>query len=423
MGHTSASVKGFHSDKGTGAVFEDIYVVEGKRTPFGKMSGSLSSMSPTDLGIISSKAALEAAGIPGKDISQTIVANIGQASADSFFLPRHIGLYAGAPIDSSALLVQRICGSGMEVVGQAAEQIAMGKGNVVLCCGVDTMSRFPLASYGMRQGFQLGKPDFIDLLWEALNDTAAVPMGETADILAKKYGLTRQEVDNFAFNSQNRYISALEAKFFDGEITPVLRAATFTRDGLKPRKYSIRIKEDVTRDEHPRKTTLEQLASLQPVFTKDGITTAGTASGIVDGAASVVIASGEYVRAHGLKPIGKVLGISSVGVDPSIMGIGPAPAIRSILSALKMNIKDIDLFEINEAFGPQCLSVAKDLELDLSKLNIHGGAIAIGHPLAATGCRLTATVLKSLRLKNKSLGIASACIGGGQGIALVVQAV
>ena len=162
---------------------------------------------------------------------------------------------------------------------------------------------------------------------------------------------------------------------------------------------------------------------MQPVFTKDGITTAGTASGIVDGAASVIIASGEYVRAHGLKPIGKVLGISSVGVDPSIMGIGPAPAIRSILSALKMNIKDIDLFEINEAFGPQCLSVAKDLELDLSKLNVHGGAIAIGHPLAATGCRLTATVLKSLRLKNKSLGIASACIGGGQGIALVVQAV
>jgi acetyl-CoA C-acetyltransferase len=416
-------VKGSYSKKdGASAVFEDIYLVNGMRTPFGKLSGSLSSVSPTDLGIMASRAALGAAGVPGGEIDQTIVANIGQASADSFFLPRHIALYSGAPLESPALMVQRICGSGIEVLGQAAEQIAMGKANVILGCGTDAMSRFPLASYGMRQGFALGKPDFVDLLWEALNDTSAVPMGQTADILAKQYKLTRAEVDEFAHSSQGKYFKALEAGVFNEEITPVSRSGIFEISGLKPRKYSIRGKEDLHNDEHPRKTTLEQLGTLPFVFSKEGPTSAGSASGIVDGASAAVVASGDYVRAHGLKPLGKILGITSVGVDPSIMGIGPAPAIRSVLKQLGMGMGNIDLFEINEAFGAQCLSVARELELNLDKLNVNGGAIAIGHPLAASGCRLTTTLLKTLRRKQKRLGIASACIGGGQGIALVVEA-
>ncbi|MDH3454530.1 MAG: acetyl-CoA C-acyltransferase, partial [Desulfuromonadales bacterium] len=211
-----ASVKGFQDKQvGSGALFEDVYLLEGKRTPFGKYTGSLSTVSPTDLGILASRAAIEASGVPAGDIDQTIVANIGQASADCFFLPRHIALYSGAPLASTALLTQRICGSGMELLGQAAEQIALGKANLVLGCGTDTMSRFPLASYSARQGFQLGRPEFVDLLWEALNDTAAVPMGCTADNLAKQYSLSRQDVDAFAMRSQQRYANSYAAGFFE----------------------------------------------------------------------------------------------------------------------------------------------------------------------------------------------------------------
>ncbi|OFZ13609.1 MAG: acetyl-CoA acetyltransferase [Bdellovibrionales bacterium RBG_16_40_8] len=423
-----AAVTGFYSNSGgCGAIFEDIYVVAGKRTPFGKMTGSLSTVSPTDLGIMSSRAALEAAQVNPRDIDQLIAANIGQASADSFFLPRHIALYSGLRLEAPAVMAQRICGSGIEIIGQAAEQIGLKKAASVLAVGTETMSRFPLASYSARQGFALGRPEFVDLLWEALGDTAAVPMGQTADILAKKYGVTREEVDRFAETSQNKYFAAESAGFYKGEIIPVAKSGAFEVANLKPRKYKLKdISKDsqgVEKDEHPRMTSLEKLKSLSPVFTTEGPTTAGNASGIVDGACSVVVASGDYVRSHGLKVLGKIRGFVSVGVEPQIMGIGPAPAIRSLLGSLDMQLNDIDLFEINEAFGAQCYSVAKDLELDLNKLNIHGGAIAIGHPLAATGTRLVTTLLRSLHLKKKSIGVASACIGGGQGIAMVVEAV
>lgn len=419
-----ATVRGFQSKKdGVGAVFEDVYLVEGKRTPFGKLSGALSTVSPTDLGILASRAALRAAGVEGGEVDQTIVANIGQASADTFFLPRHIGLYAGAPQASPALLVQRICGSGIEVVAQAAEQIALGKGRVVLGCGTEAMSRFPLASYGMRNGFTLGKPDFVDLLWEALDDTAAVPMGATADNLAREYKLTRDEVDRFAERSQARCFAAQESGYFTGELCPVDKGGTLEGPGLRPRKYRLKGGEALGADEHPRRTSLEKLAALPFVFSKDGPTTAGSASGIVDGACAVVIASGDYVRAHGLKPLGKVRGVTSVGVEPSLMGIGPAPAIRALLPQLGLTLGNIDVFEINEAFGAQCLAVAKALELDQDKLNPHGGAIAIGHPLAASGARLALTCLRGLKQRKGQLGVVSACIGGGQGIAMVLEAV
>ena len=418
-----ASVQGFHDKQlGGGALFEDIYLLEGKRTPFGKYTGSLSTVSPTDLGILASRAVIEASGVPAGDIDQTIVANIGQASADCFFLPRHIALYSGAPLASTALLTQRICGSGMELLGQAAEQIALGKANLVLGCGTDTMSRFPLASFSARQGFQLGRPEFVDLLWEALNDTAAVPMGNTADNLAKQYKLSREEVDAFAMRSQLRYANAREAGFFEQEIVPVAAQGVLEMADYKPRKYRLNSREAVAADEHPRQATMEQMAKLPYVFSKEGPTTAGSASGIVDGAAAMMVASGDYVRANGLKPLGKLRGFASAGVQPDIMGIGPVPSIRLLLDRMGLSNSDIDRFEINEAFSAQCLAVARELDLDQDKLNINGGAIAIGHPLGATGVRLALTCLKTLQRDNKQLGIASACIGGGQGIAMVVEA-
>lgn len=418
-----ASVQGFlDQNVGSGALFEDIYLLEGKRTPFGKYTGSLSTVSPTDLGILASRAAVAAAGVPAGDIDQTIVANIGQASADSFFLPRHIALYAGAPLQSTALLTQRICGSGVELLGQAAEQIALGKANLVLGCGTDTMSRFPLASYSARQGFPLGRPEFVDLLWEALNDTAAVPMGCTADNLAKEYALSREEVDAFAMRSQQRYVDAQAAGFFGQEIAPVSAKGVLEMEGFKPRKYRCNSRNEIAADEHPRQTSMEELGKLPFVFSKEGPTTAGSASGIVDGAAALLVASGDYVRANGLQPLGKIRGFAASGVQPEIMGIGPVPSIRLLLGRMGLTLNDIDRFEINEAFSAQCLAVARALELDQAKLNINGGAIAIGHPLGATGVRLALTCLKTLKRDNQQLGVASACIGGGQGIAMVLEA-
>jgi acetyl-CoA C-acetyltransferase len=418
-----ARVQGFEDKKvGCGALFQDIFLLEGKRTPFGRYVGSLSTVSPTDLGILASRAAIEASGVPAGDIDQTIVANIGQASADSFFLPRHISLYSGAPLESTALLTQRICGSGVELLGQAAEQIALGKAHLVLGCGTDAMSRFPLASYSARQGFPLGRPEFIDLLWEALNDTAAVPMGRTADNLAREFSLTREEVDAFALRSQERCAAAQSAGFFEHEIIPVAAKGVLEMEGLTPRQYRCSNRSGISADEHPRKTSMDELARLPFVFSKNGPTTAGSASGIVDGAAALLVASGDYVRANGLKPLGKIRGFAATGVLPEIMGIGPVPAIRLLLAHMSLTTADIDRFEINEAFSAQCLAVARALELDQDKLNVNGGAIAIGHPLGATGVRLVLTCLQTLKRDNKQLGIASACIGGGQGIAMVVEA-
>jgi len=416
----TASAKGFHAKNGVGAVFEGVCVLGGKRTPFGKFMGSLSTVSPTDLGIIASRAVLKDTGVPAADVDQVIAANIGQASADAFFLPRHIGLYSGAPLETPAVLVQRICGSGIEVIGQAAEQIALGKARLALGCGTDTMSRFPLASFGARQGFPLGKPEFLDMLWEALDDTAAVTMGATADNVARKYSLTRDEVDAFAMRSQERYAAAQKRGFFNGEITGVARGI-IEQAGFKPRKLRLNGTNDLGQDEHPRQTSMEKLAALPFVFSKDGPSTAGNSSGIVDGACAVLVSSEDYARARGLQPIGKIRAVASVGVAPEIMGIGPVPAIEAVLKALNLTKNDIDCFEINEAFGAQCLGVARALGLDENRLNINGGAVAIGHPLGATGLRLVTTVLRALEETGGKLGVASACIGGGQGIAMVVE--
>jgi acetyl-CoA C-acetyltransferase len=419
---TRPTVKGFSKPgEANGAVFEGVSIVAGKRTPFGKYTGALSTVSPTDLAVLASRATLAAAGVPGAEIDQTIFANIGQASADAFFAPRHVALYSGARVGTTALLVQRICGSGLEVIGEAATQIALARAQVVLSAGAETMSRFPLVSFTARQGFPLGKPQFSDMLWEALDDTAAVPMGATADNLAKKFQLRRDEVDAFAKQSQDRYAQAAAAGFFTDELVPV-EAAELAATGLKPRKVKLNGVARLDADEHPRATTLDKLAKLPFIFSKEGPTTAGSASGIVDGAAAVLVASDEYAKAHGLKTLGKVRAVATVGVDPEIMGIGPVPAIKAALEASGLAVSDVDVFEVNEAFGAQCLAVAKALELDQAKLNPNGGAIAIGHPLAASGVRLALTCLRELRRRGGRIGVASACIGGGQGIALVLEA-
>ena len=415
------NVRGFHGSQGVGALFDDIYLLAGRRTPFGKYCGALSTLSPTDLGIHAARAAIAAAGVEAGAIDQTVVANIGQASADAFFLPRHIGLYAGASEASPALLLQRICGSGLELLGHAGEQLALGKAALALAVGTETMSRFPLASYGARQGFPLGRPEFIDLLWQALDDTAAVPMGRTADVLAARMGLTRAEVDAFALASQQRCAAARARDWFAAELAPVPAQGTFTGAGLKPRAFRCKDKAGLAADEHPRATTAEALAALPSVFSADGPTTAGSASGIVDGAAALLLAAAAFVRAHGLHPLGRLRGHVAVGVEPGCMGIGPVPAIRTLLAQAGLQQRDIAGYEINEAFAAQCLGVCRALELDPARVNVNGGAIAIGHPLAATGVRLASTLLRTLHDRDGELGIAAACVGGGQGVAVLVQ--
>lgn len=414
-------MKGYHWNEGIGASYDNIVILGGKRTPFGAFCKSLARINPTDLGILAAKAAIADSGVNPTEIDQVVFANVAQSSVDAFYVPRHVGLYCGVPHERPALLVQRICGSGFESIIHAAEQISMGKADVVLAGGTENMSLNPVVSYGARLGHDLGKPGFVDTLWESLMDPAAgCSMGQTAENLAKKYGITREEVDAFALTSQERCAAAQERGFFDGEIAPV-SSCVLEAAGVSPRKVRLPRKvEQVAADEHPRQTTLERLAKLYPVFDKQGVQTAGNSSGIVDGACAVVVASEEAAKRLGATPIGRLLASSSTGVPPEIMGIGPAPAIRKIYEISGIAQDEVDCFEVNEAFGAQCLAVQKELGLDQAKLNVNGGAIAIGHPLGATGTRLSLTVLRQLKDTGAKLGVASACIGGGQGTALLL---
>lgn len=412
---------GFHWPDGIGATYDDIVILGGKRTPFGGFCKSLARVTPTDLGILAGRAAIEEAGIQPGDLDQVIFANVAQSSADAYYLPRHIALYCGVPTERPALLVQRICGSGLEAIIHAAEQISLGKAEVVLAGGAENMTLNPLSSFGARLGHGLGDTGFVDTLWESLLDPATgCTMGQTAENLATKYGLTREEVDEFAQASQERCFAATERGFFVGEIVPV-SSCVLEAEGLKPRKVRLpRGVEELAADEHPRRTKPEKLAKLPPVFGKEGVQTAGNSSGIVDGGAAVVVASAAAAKRLNAQPMGRLLASASAGVPPEIMGIGPAPVIRKLYEISGNAQDDIDCYEINEAFGAQCLAVLRELELDHAKLNVNGGAIAIGHPLAATGTRLTLTLLRQLTEAQQSLGIASACIGGGQGTALLV---
>jgi acetyl-CoA C-acetyltransferase len=341
---------------------------------------------------------------------------------DQFVLPRHIGLYAGVPQEVPAIMVQRICGTGFELFRQAGEQIQSGAADVALVVGTESMTRNPIAAFDHRTGFKLGAPvGFKDFMWEALKDPApGINMIQTAENLAKKYGITREEVDAFASSSFAKAVAAQAAGFHAGEIVPVI-TEKFELAGYAPRGIRLQGKvTEVALDSHARISPVEVLAKLRPVY-EGGVQTGGNSAALVDAAAASIVASGAYVKAHGKKPLARVVAAAAVGVPPEIMGIGPAPAIRLLLERTGLRQEDIGCFEINEAQGAQTLAVAKELGLDISKLNVNGGAIALGHPLAATGVRLTLTLARQMQISGVRYGISSACVGGGQGIALLLE--
>ncbi len=416
-------MKAYHNkEKGIGIIYDDMYLINGARTPFGKLSGTLANVSPTDLGIFACKGALNKSKVNAEEIDQTIIANIGQSSTDAYFLPRHISLYSGVREEVPVLMVQRICGSGFETIIAGVEQIHLGKADIVLCGGTENMSLSPTVSYGNRMGYQLGRPNFVDMLWESLNDTAAgFPMGFTAENVAKKHKITREETDTFGKLSSDRTLSAIEKGFFEDEIIP-LNSTVFEAEGLKPRK--VRLPKNVTDfkiDENVRSTTMEALAKLPPVFDKAGVQTAGNSSGIVDGAASVVISNKEYISANNLKPLTKVVASTACGIDPKFMGLGPVKAINLLLEITGLKLDEIGLIEINEAFAAQFIGCERELGFDRNIANVNGGAIAIGHPLGATGVRLSLTLSREMNNRKTKYGIASACIGGGQGNAILFE--
>ncbi|MBK7888729.1 MAG: thiolase family protein [Bacteroidetes bacterium] len=416
-------MKGYHhTEKGIGIVFDDIFIAGGVRTPFGKYCGTLAQISPTDLGIYAARGVFENNDISAAEIDQVITANIGQSSADAYFLPRHISLYSGIPISVPSLMVQRICGSGFESIITGAEQITLGKAKKVLCVGSENMSLSPTVCFGNRMGYPLGRPLFKDMLWEALDDTAAgYPMGFTAENIAKEFNISREECDEFAALSFARALKAKEENIFREEIVPML-STKFEIDGLKPRKVQLpKGNESFCNDEHIRETTYESLSKLPTVFDKVGVLTAGNCSGIVDGAAAMLIVDRETALTKNIQLNIKLVAASSCGIDPKRMGLGPVPAIRLLLELSGLLLEDIGLFEINEAFSAQVIGCEKELGIDRNKLNVNGGAIAIGHPLAASGLRLTLTLYKELIRRNKKYGIAAACIGGGQGTAVLIE--
>lgn len=402
------------------SAYDDIWLVAGQRTPFADYNGVLRDVSPTDLGIFAARALFEKSGIPATEVGAIVAGNMAQASFDAYFLPRHVGLYSGVDPNVPAVLVQRLCGTGFETILSAADQITLGKAQVVLCVGAESMSRNPVAAYTHRAGFRMGQVDFRDFLWEATKDTApAASMGDTAENLARRYGIGREEVDRFAEQSFARALAGWESGYFDGEVCPVTNA-TWTLDGYQPRSLKLADRAVCCeRDGHVRPTPFETLQKLKPAF--GGVQTGGNSSAIVDGAAAVIVARGDWVRAHGLTPLARIVAGAVVAVPPEIMGIGPAPAIRAAARTAGLGVGDFGRIEINEAFGAQYLACERELGLDRDKVNVHGGAIAIGHPLGTSGVRLTTTVARELKEAGLQHGVSSACCGGGQGVAIVLE--
>jgi acetyl-CoA acetyltransferase family protein len=393
---------------------QDIVFLSGVRTGFGTFGGTLKDFSATQLGVFASRAALQRSGVEPNHIDHVVFGNVLQTSADAIYLARHIGLGAGLPIEAPAVTVNRLCGSGFEAIAQAAQQIILGESQAVLAGGTESMSQAPHVVRGARWGLRLGPAAPLeDSLWEALRDpSCGLSMAETAENLASRYRISRQAVDCYAVRSQACAAAAWKAGAFGEEVVPVPIQSRKTKET-----------EQWIGDEHLRPTTsLEGLAKLPPYFKKDGVVTAGNASGICDGGAALVLASGQFALERGLKPLGRLVSWASAGVDPSIMGIGPVPASRKALARARLELKDMDLVEVNEAFAAQYLAVEQELGLDRERTNVDGGAIAIGHPLGASGARITAHLLHALRRRNGRYGLGSACIGGGQGAAVVIEA-
>ncbi|HSF42473.1 MAG TPA: thiolase family protein [Thermoanaerobaculia bacterium] len=389
----------------------DLVLVDGVRTPMIDYNGDFADISAIDLGAHATRALLERTGVAPSEIDHTIVGNALQTSPDAIYGARHVALKAGVPKEVPALTVNRLCGSGVQSVISGAQLILTGDATTCLVGGMENMSQAPHVIWGARRGFKLGQGQLQDLLMVALMDSyCGFYMAQTSNNLARDYGITREEQDKFAILSQQRAGEAWKACRLSQEVVPIE-----VGKGKRAKK--------VERDDHLRpETTMEDLQGLPTAFDKDGFVTAGNASGIVDGAAMMLLSTAERAKERGWKPLGRIVSWAVVGVDPSRMGIGPAPAIRKALDKAGMTLGDVDLFEINEAFAGQILAVVKDLDLDIDKLNVNGGAIALGHPLGASGTRLLITLLKELNRRGGGVGIASACIGGGQGIAMVVEA-
>ena len=391
---------------------KEVFILGGKRTAMGEYVGVLKDVSAIDLGAVAARGALEVTHVKPDEIDHTVIGNALQTSGDAIYGARHVALKAGVPFDRPALTVNRLCGSGIQSIVSGAQMIQLAEAQTCLVGGMESMSQAPHVIRGARSGFALGQGKLEDSLMVALLDTYCnTPMAGTAENLARKFEVSREEQDKYALRSQQEAKRALDAGYLAEEIVPV---------EIKTRKGTVQ----VDRDDHPRpETTLEVLANLKPAFAKDGFVTAGNASGIVDGAAALVIAGEEFVKQRDLKPIGRIVSWAYAGVEPEIMGIGPVPATRAALQKAGLSLNDMDLVEVNEAFAAQYLAVEKELGLDRNRTNVNGGAIALGHPLGATGTRLVLTLLNELQRRNGRYGLATACIGGGQGIAMIVERV
>jgi acetyl-CoA acyltransferase 2 len=388
----------------------NVFILGGKRTAMGEYVGALKDISAIDLGVTAAKAALETTGVAAEDIDHTVIGNALQTSGDAIYGARHVALKAGVPFDRPALTVNRLCGSGIQSIVSGAHMIQLGEARTALVGGMESMSQAPHVIRGARSGFALGEGKLEDSLMVALLDTYCnTPMAGTAENLARKFSISREEQDAYALRSQQEAKRASDAGYFADEIVPV---------EVKSRRSSFVF----DHDDHMRpETTMEVLAKLRPAFAKDGFVTAGNASGIVDGAAALVICGEDYLKRADKKPMGRIVSWAYAGVEPEIMGIGPVPATRQALQKAGLDLADIDLIEVNEAFAGQYLAVEKELGLDRSRTNVNGGAIALGHPLGATGTRLVLTLLHELQRRSGRYGLATACIGGGQGIAMILE--
>ncbi len=391
---------------------KDIVILDGARTAFGTYGGALRETSATDLGVIAAKGALARSKVAPEQIDQVIFGNVLQTSGDAVYFARHIGLKSGVPKEAPALTINRLCGSGLQAILLAAQEIQLGQAEFVLAGGAENMSMAPHMIRGARWGLPLGEQKLEDYLWVALVDSYnGLGMANTAENLGRKYGITRAAADEYAYRSHMLAAKAREDCRFSDEIVPV---------EVKTKKGPV----VVDKDEHIRAdTTLEALAKLQARFEKDGTVTAGNASGVNDGAAAVLVASADAAKKASLAPLARIVSGGVCGVDPDIMGIGPAPSSRQALQRAGLRVEDMDLVEINEAFATQYLAVEKELGLDREKTNVNGGAIALGHPLGASGARLALTLAYELRKRGKRYGLASLCIGGGQGIAAIFERV
>jgi acetyl-CoA acetyltransferase family protein len=390
----------------------EIFILGGARTPMAEYTGKLKDFSAIELGTIAARAAMERTGVRPADIDHVVFGNVLQTSADAVYGARHVGLKAGLPVEVPALTVNRLCGSGIQSAVNGAQMILLGEADIVLSGGMESMSQAPHVIRGLRSGLRLGQGQLEDTLWSALLDThCGCTMAVTAENCAAKYEISREEQDRYAIRSQQLAEKAWKEGRLGEEVVPV---EITSRKGV----------EHFAQDDHMRpESTLEGLAKLPAVFSKNGCVTAGNASGIVDGGAALLLASATGIKEHGLKPLARLTHWAYVGVEPSLMGMGPAPATRKVLAAAGLSLGDIDLIEVNEAFAAQYLAVERELGLDRDRVNVNGGAIALGHPLGMTGTRLLLTLTLELRRRGLKRGLATACIGGGQGIAAIVETV